>query len=99
MIGCLCVLDPEQGQKITDQSGNFLNETLYTNVNLVEQFNQLLKIDMEFKSSIRVLMELKKDRALSLSLDNNLLTESSGMDYSIGFNRFIWCNNKFFKHK
>ena len=30
-------------------------------------------------------MELKKDRALSLSLDNNLLTESSGMDYSIGF--------------
>ena len=29
-------------------------------------------------------MELKKDRALSLSLDNNLLTEVSGMDYSIG---------------
>ncbi len=29
-------------------------------------------------------MALKKDRALSLSLDNNLLTESSGTDYSIG---------------
>ena len=28
---------------------------------------------------------MKKDRALSLSLDNNLLTESAGMDYSIGF--------------
>ena len=74
-----------ENNMLTDQSGNFLNETLYTNVNLVEQFNPLLKIDMEFKNSIRVLMELKKDRALSLSLDNNLLTESSGMDYSIGF--------------
>ena len=74
-----------ENNMLTDQSGNFLNETLYTNVNLVEQFNPLLKIDIEFKNSIRVLMELKKDRALSLSLDNNLLTESSGMDYSIGF--------------
>ncbi len=70
---------------LTDVSGNFLNEILYTNVNLVEQFNPLLKLDMELKNSIRVIMELKKDRALSLSLDNNLLTETSGMDYSIGF--------------
>ena len=70
---------------MTDLSGNFLNEILYTNINLVEQFNPLLKVDMELKNSIRVVMELKKDRALSLSLDNNLLTEVSGMDYSIGF--------------
>ena len=63
---------------------NFLNETLYTNINLVEQFNPLIKVDMEFKNSIRFLLEMKKDRALSLSLDNNLLTESAGMDYSIG---------------
>ena len=65
-------------------SGNFLNEILYSNINLVEQFNPLLKLDMEFKNSLRLVMELKKDRALSLSLDNNLLTEVSGMDYSIG---------------
>ncbi|MFL2665901.1 MAG: cell surface protein SprA [Flavobacteriaceae bacterium] len=71
--------------QLTDASGNFLNEILYANVNLVEQFNPLLKVDMELKNSIRVIMELKKDRALSLSLDNNLLTESAGMDYSIGF--------------
>ena len=71
--------------QLTDLSGNFLNEILYTNINLVEQFNPLLKVDMELKNSIRVVMELKKDRALSLSLDNNLLTEVSGMDYSIGF--------------
>ena len=71
--------------QLTDASGNFLNEILYTNINLVEQFNPLLKVDMELKNSIRVIMELKKDRALSLSLDNNLLTETAGMDYSIGF--------------
>ena len=76
--------DPNNNM-LTDQSGNFLNETLYTNINLVEQFNPLIKVDMEFKNSIRFLLEMKKDRALSLSLDNNLLTESAGMDYSVGF--------------
>ena len=39
---------------------------------------------MEFNNSLQIVMSLKKDRALSLSLDNNLLTESQGMDYSIG---------------
>mgnify|MGYP001160023688 FL=1 len=70
---------------LKDLSGNFLNEILYTNINLVEQFNPLLKIDMELKNSIRLVVALKKDRALSLSLDNNLLTETSGTDYSVGF--------------
>ena len=32
--------------KLTDDSGNYLNEMLYTNINLVEQFNPLLKVDM-----------------------------------------------------
>ena len=76
--------DPNNNM-LTDQSGNFLNEILYTNINLVEQFNPLIKLDMEFKNDIRFLLEMKKDRALSLSLDNNLLTETTGMDYSIGF--------------
>ena len=70
--------------QLKDLSGNFLNEILYSNINLIEQFNPLLKVDMELKNSLRIVMELKKDRALSLSLDNNLLTEVSGMDYSVG---------------
>lgn len=68
-----------------DQSDNFLNETLYTNINLAEQFNPLIKIDLEFKNSISFLAELKKDRALSLSLDNNLLTETNGDELVVGF--------------
>lgn len=39
---------------------------------------------MELKNSMRLVMQLKRDRALSLSLDNNLLTETKGMDYAIG---------------
>ena len=58
--------------------------TLYSNLNLVEQFNPLLRIDLELKNSFKFLAELKKDRSLSLSLDNNLLTESSGEEYIIG---------------
>ena len=69
---------------LTDDGGNFIPSTLYSNLNLVEQFNPLLRIDLELKNSFKFLAELKKDRALSLSLDNNLLTESSGEEFIIG---------------
>jgi cell surface protein SprA len=68
----------------TDQSGNFMNKILYTNVNLIEQFNPLFKIDFELKNSLQVSAEVRKDRALSLSLDNNLLTETSGDEWIVG---------------
>ena len=69
---------------LVDDGGNFIPSILYSNLNLVEQFNPLLRIDLELKNSFKFLAELKKDRALSLSLDNNLLTESSGEEYIIG---------------
>ena len=68
-----------------DTGGNFLNKTLISNINLVEQFNPLLKLDMQLQNSFSFLAELKKDRALSMSFDNNLLTEVRGMDYVVGF--------------
>ena len=68
----------------TDQSGNFKSKTLLTNVNLVEQFSPLIRIDFEMKNSINILFELKKDRALSLSFANNLLTEIQGNEIVIG---------------
>jgi len=69
---------------LKDDGGNFLASRLYGNINLVEQFNPLLRIDLELKNSFKFLAELKKDRALSLSLDNNILTESSGDEYVMG---------------
>ena len=67
-----------------DDGGNFVPSTLFSNLNLVEQFNPLIRIDLELKNSFKFLAELKSDRALSLSLDNNLLTESSGQEYIVG---------------
>ncbi len=67
-----------------DAEGNLLNETLFSNINLVEQFNPLIKVDLEMKNSVKVVAEVRRDRALSLSLDNNLLTETSGDEYILG---------------
>ncbi|MGS2765075.1 T9SS outer membrane translocon Sov/SprA [Sinomicrobium sp. M5D2P9] len=67
-----------------DQSGNFMNELLYTNVTLVEQFNPLVRVDFEMKNSVNIQAEIKTDRALSLSFDNNLLTETTGKEYLLG---------------
>ena len=74
----------EYQPNVTDQSGNFMNKILYTNINLVEQFNPLIKVDFELKSSLQLSAEVRKDRALSLSLDNNLLTETSGDEWIVG---------------
>jgi cell surface protein SprA len=67
-----------------DASGNFNNKTIMSNVNLVEQFSPLLRMDFELKNSLKLLTEIKKDRALSMSFDNNLLTEVKGIEYVVG---------------
>ncbi len=67
-----------------NQSGNFLTPTLFSNMNLVEQFSPLIRLDFEMRNSLKVLAELRKDRALSLSFDNNLMTEIQGNEYIVG---------------
>lgn len=67
-----------------DAGGNFYNKTIISNINLVEQFNPLVRVDFELKNSIKFLAEMKKDRAMSMSFDNNLLTEVKGVEYILG---------------
>ncbi|WP_034061160.1 T9SS outer membrane translocon Sov/SprA [Lacinutrix jangbogonensis] len=67
-----------------DQAGNFKNAELYSNINLTELFSPLIRIDMEMKNSIKILAEIRKDRLLSLSFDNNLMTEIQGNEYTLG---------------
>tara|TARA_B110000858_G_scaffold132882_1_gene151155 strand:+ start:151 stop:7326 length:7176 start_codon:yes stop_codon:yes gene_type:complete len=74
-----------QNPNVLDQSDNYKNEFLYSNINLMEQFSPLFKLDFEMKNSIKILAEVKKDRLLSLSFDNNLLTEIQGNEYIFGF--------------
>jgi cell surface protein SprA len=67
-----------------DAGGNFFNKTIMSNINLVEQFSPLIRMDFELKNSLKLLAEIKKDRALSMSFDNNLLTEVKGIEYVVG---------------
>ena len=74
----------DQPQEATDQSGNYKTKDLYSNINLTEMFSPLFRFDFEMKNSIRILAEMKKDRLLSLSFDNNLMTEIQGKEYILG---------------
>ena len=67
-----------------DDSGNFYSPTIMSNVTLVEQFNPLVRVDFELKNSFKLLTQINKDRALSMSFDNNLLTEVHGIEYVVG---------------
>tara|TARA_B100001167_G_scaffold129441_2_gene81108 strand:+ start:21050 stop:28360 length:7311 start_codon:yes stop_codon:yes gene_type:complete len=73
---------PEDAQ--VNQAGDFMSKTLYSNINLTEMFSPLIRLDFEMNNSVKILAELRKDRTLSLSFDNNLLTEIHGNEYIIG---------------
>ena len=73
-----------QDPNTLDQSGNYKNKTLFSAVALTEMFSPLVKLDFEMKNSMKILAEIKKDRRLFLSFDNNLLTEIKGSEYVFG---------------
>jgi cell surface protein SprA len=75
--------DPDNPTAI-DQAGNYKRELLFSNINLTEQFSPLVRVDLEMANSVKILADVQKDRALSLSFDNNLLTEISGNQYTVG---------------
>jgi len=51
---------------------------------LNDEFNPLVRIDFESKNNLSMLFEMKMDRALSMSFDNNLLTEIQGKEFTLG---------------
>jgi cell surface protein SprA len=72
------------GNQDNNGEGNFYNKFIVSNVNLTEQFNPLIRVDFEMKNSIKILAEIRKDRSLNMSFDNNLLTEVKGNEYILG---------------
>ncbi len=68
----------------TDIVGNYFNKTLFTNVDLIEEFSPLLKVDMKMKNSISFTGRIDKDRRLTLNFNNNTITQMKGMEYVIG---------------
>ena len=69
---------------IDTETGDFLPENILNNVVLTDQFNPLMRVDFEMKNSVSVLAEVRMDRILSLSFDNNLMTEQNGKEYILG---------------
>jgi cell surface protein SprA len=72
------------GTNALNQNGDFKARNLFFNINLAEQFSPLIKLDFEMKNSVSVAAELRKDRVISLSFDNNLLTEIIGNELILG---------------
>ncbi|WP_411030083.1 cell surface protein SprA [Spongiimicrobium sp. 3-5] len=73
-----------QNTSIDPETGNLLPDIIINNVVLTDQFNPLMRVDFEMKNSLSILAEVRTDRALSLSFDNNLLTEINGKEYTLG---------------
>ncbi|WP_124978828.1 T9SS outer membrane translocon Sov/SprA [Nonlabens xiamenensis] len=74
----------DQNPQALNQNGDFKASNLYFNINLAEQFSPLVKLDFEMKNSVSIAAEWRKDRAISLSFDNNLLTEINGNELILG---------------
>ncbi|MEC7263735.1 MAG: cell surface protein SprA, partial [Bacteroidota bacterium] len=73
-----------QNTQFDAETGDLLPETLINNVVLTDQFNPLMRVDFEMVNSFSFLAEVRTDRMLSLSFDNNLLTEINGKEYTLG---------------
>lgn len=71
-------------EPIDTETGDFLPKDILNNVVLTDQFNPLMRVDFEMKNSVSVLAEVRTDRILSLSFDNNLMTEQNGKEYTVG---------------
>ncbi|MBO0322859.1 cell surface protein SprA [Muricauda sp. CAU 1633] len=75
----------ERQNTTTDpETGDVLPENIINNVVLTDQFNPLMRVDFEMANSFSFLAEVRTDRTLSLSFDNNLLTEINGKEYTLG---------------
>ncbi len=74
----------KQNGSIDLETGDVLPDLILNNVVLNDQFNPLMRIDFEMQNSVSVLAEVRTERALSLSFDNNLMTEINGKEYTVG---------------
>nr|WP_299341681.1 cell surface protein SprA [Allomuricauda sp.] len=73
-----------QNTNTNPENGDALPENIINNVVLNDAFNPLLRVDFEMTNSFSFLAEVRRDRTLSLSFDNSLLTEINGQEYTVG---------------
>ena len=68
----------------TDISNNYINQTLYSGVNLVESFSPLIKVDIKMKNAFSFRGEIRTDRSYNMNFANSSITEVNGKEYIIG---------------
>nr|WP_297787353.1 cell surface protein SprA [uncultured Allomuricauda sp.] len=73
-----------QNTTFDPENGDLLPKTLINNVVLTDEFSPLMRVDFEMQNSFSFLAEVRTSRTLSLSFDNNLLTEINGNEYTVG---------------
>ncbi|PIF00849.1 MAG: cell surface protein SprA [Maribacter sp.] len=74
----------KENTEFDTENGDRLPDLILNNLVLTDQFNPLVRVDFEMKNSVSVLAEIRSDRTLSLSFDNNLMTEINGKEYTVG---------------
>lgn len=73
-----------EGQDSFDMNGNLIPQLQYSNLNISEQFNPLIKVDVTMVNNVSLKAEYKKDRLLSMDLINSNMNEINGQEYVIG---------------
>ena len=83
--------DANNNPTARDLNNNFIAQNQIQNVTMSERFNPLFGIDATWiikskgkEQGLLTKFEIKKDRSLTLSLNNNQLTEVNGKEYVIG---------------
>ena len=74
----------QNGERVKDDKGNFIPINQIGTITLSESFAPLFKIDMTWKNSLITSFEMKRSRAISLSLSNIQITEDKSNEYVIG---------------
>ncbi|MGV6844684.1 MAG: T9SS outer membrane translocon Sov/SprA [Lutibacter sp.] len=78
------VYDAANPYSQTDISGNYQSQTLFTNVNLIDEFSPLIKVDMKMKNFVSLSGRINKDRGITLNFNNNTITQTKGVEYVLG---------------
>ena len=82
----LAYFESEEGFEglVRNLQNDFISPSLATSASIVEQLSPLIGIDMTWVNSFTTKFEWRRSRNLSLSLNNNQLTETANEDYVIG---------------
>src|SRR5690606_4891240 len=67
-----------------NENGDFISSKQLSVASISEQFSPLLNVDMTWKNSLITRLEVRQDRNVTLSFNNNQITDDKGKEYIVG---------------